>query len=164
MEHGAIPPDGPTYQTRTGGFIQSQYRHASGLLQSRAAQGQSGGSQRLDVWSLKVGEFERRLGYCLFAVRFVVGDYEEKDYSVRSSRANTFYRQHTNDPSDSGRSRSWSSSRPHTFYHVVMRALRAYRHIIQKIKCFDRHQTCPHPFSCVYYTIQVFFDVLQRSS
>ncbi|KAF2898931.1 hypothetical protein ILUMI_07245 [Ignelater luminosus] len=94
-------------------------------------------------------------------LRFVVGPYEEKDYTVRSSQASTFYRQHVapNNPSTSrgsgGGSWSASSSSPrNTVYHLVMQALRVYKRLIYKIKCLDRHHACPHPFSCLYYTMQ----------
>lgn len=92
-------------------------------------------------------------------LRFIVGPYEEKDYSIRSSQANTFYRQEVqNVPNSSGSNvnRSWNKTKhKNVVFHLVMEALRAYKKIIQKVKCFSRHNSCPHPFSCIYYTLQV---------
>ncbi|KAK4873385.1 hypothetical protein RN001_015414 [Aquatica leii] len=90
----------------------------------------------------------------MFSVlRFVVGPYEEKNYVARSTCSDTFYREHTNDPDSSGGG-SWRTTTPNTTYHIVTRALRLYRKLIQKIKCLDRHIACPHPFSCIYYITQ----------
>lgn len=94
--------------------------------------------------------------------RFVVGPYEEKDYSVRSSQAGTFYRQVQNIPNDpststSRSSGSWRGRQPSKsmIFHLITQALRVYKKLIQRIKCCDRHHACPHPFSCLYYTLQV---------
>lgn len=91
-------------------------------------------------------------------LRFIVGPYEEKDYTVRSSRENSIYRQEVqNDPSPRRRATSWCSntkSSKNSVYAIVTQALRAYKRIIEKIKCCDRHYTCPHPFSCLYYTME----------
>lgn len=91
-------------------------------------------------------------------LRFIVGPYEEKDYTVRSSRENSIYRQETpNDPSPRRRATSWcsnSKSSKNSVYYIVMQALRVYKRIIEKIKCCDRHYACPHPFSCLYYTLE----------
>ncbi|XP_008191026.1 transmembrane protein 135 isoform X2 [Tribolium castaneum] len=92
-------------------------------------------------------------------LRFVVGPYEEKDYSARSSQASTFYRQQVQNIPNVGsraKSGSWhSSSRSkNPVFHVITQALRVYKKIIYKIKCCDRHLACPHPFSCLYYTMQ----------
>lgn len=90
-------------------------------------------------------------------LRFVIGPYEEKDYSVRSSQANTFYRQEVqNIPGTSGSQRpgSWQKGKhKNVAFHLIIQALRAYKKIIQSIKCYSRHHACPHPFSCVYYTL-----------
>lgn len=103
--------------------------------------------------------------FILIINRFVVGPYEEKDYTVRSSQASTFYRQHVapNNPSTSrgsggGSWRASSSSPRNTIYHCVMQALRVYKRLIYKIKCLDRHHACPHPFSCLFYTMQVHYN------
>ncbi|KAJ8948984.1 hypothetical protein NQ318_023008 [Aromia moschata] len=90
-------------------------------------------------------------------LRFVVGPYEEKDYSVRSSQASSFYRQVQNNPNDGSRNRSgsWQTRKQkNVIFHLVNQMLRVYKKIIYKIKCCDRHNACPHPFSCLYYTMQ----------
>jgi hypothetical protein len=93
-------------------------------------------------------------------LRFVVGPYEEKDYTARSTQASNFYRQQVQNIPNVGSSRqrsgSWhSSSKPkNPVFHVITQALRVYKKIIYKIKCCDRHLACPHPFSCLYYTMQ----------
>lgn len=101
--------------------------------------------------------------------RFVVGPYEEKDYASRSSQgSNTFYRQEIqNEPNASGsnRSNSWQRSRnKNVVFHLVNQALRAYKKIINSVKCCSRHNSCPHPFSCIYYTIQVTLIILKQVS
>nr|CAH7717208.1 unnamed protein product [Callosobruchus chinensis] len=97
---------------------------------------------------------------------FVVGPYEEYGSSDRSQEApRAFYRQVQNSPpnngeqSGSGTSRTSSGpwrSRKHknSVLHLVNQMLRAYKRLIYKIKCCDRHSTCPHPFSCLYYVMQ----------
>ncbi|KAJ3655471.1 hypothetical protein Zmor_014602 [Zophobas morio] len=91
-------------------------------------------------------------------LRFVVGPYEEKDYSARSSQASSFYRQQAQDIPNVGSSRtrsgSWQGRSKNPVFHVISQALRVYKKIIYKIKCCDRHLACPHPFSCLYYTMQ----------
>ncbi|KAL3275126.1 hypothetical protein HHI36_019897 [Cryptolaemus montrouzieri] len=91
-------------------------------------------------------------------LRFLVGPYEEKDYNIRSSRENSIYRQDDqNDPSPSCKPRPWcsnSKSSRNSIYMLVRQALRVYKRIIERIKCCDRHFTCPHPFSCLFYTMQ----------
>ncbi|KAG5878145.1 hypothetical protein JTB14_032256 [Gonioctena quinquepunctata] len=86
-------------------------------------------------------------------LRFVVGPYEEKDYSVRSSQASSFYRQQVrNNPNSSG---SWQTKKPKNIVlHIVNQMLCIYKKIVYRIKCCDRHNACPHPFSCLYYTMQ----------
>ncbi|KAJ8924714.1 hypothetical protein NQ315_000866 [Exocentrus adspersus] len=90
-------------------------------------------------------------------LRFVVGPYEEKDYSTRSSQAGGFYRQHVqNNPNDGSRNRSgsWQArNKKNIVLHVVNQMLRVYKKLVYKIKCCDRHIACPHPFSCLYYTL-----------
>ncbi|XP_074042806.1 transmembrane protein 135 isoform X1 [Leptinotarsa decemlineata] len=87
-------------------------------------------------------------------MRFVVGPYEEKDYSVRSSQASGFYRQQVkNNPNSS--SASWQTRKQKNIvFHIVNQMLRIYKKIVYRIKCCDRHNACPHPFSCLYYTMQ----------
>ncbi|KAJ8968445.1 hypothetical protein NQ314_002304, partial [Rhamnusium bicolor] len=98
--------------------------------------------------------------------RFVVGPYEENDYNVRSSQAGSFYRQQVqNNPNGGARSRSgsWQTRRQkNTILHIVNQMLRIYKKIIYRIKCCDRHNTCPHPFSCLYYTMQASLCILRR--
>lgn len=93
----------------------------------------------------------------------MVGEYEEKDYTLRSSQATSFYRQQVqNNPNErkEGGNDNWrkgfkKSSSKNTLFHLIGQALRVYKRIIQKLKCCDRHQACPHPFSCLYYILQV---------
>ncbi|KAK5640183.1 hypothetical protein RI129_010994 [Pyrocoelia pectoralis] len=88
-------------------------------------------------------------------LRLIVGPYEEKSL-LRSSDANTFYREQTgNIPLSSGSRWSTPRSRNNT-YRLVTQALRIYKRLINKIKCLNRNPACPHPFSCVYYTLQGF--------
>ncbi|VEN52472.1 unnamed protein product [Callosobruchus maculatus] len=103
-------------------------------------------------------------------IRFVVGPYEEYGSSDRSQEASrAFYRQVQNSPNDSSQSGSGTStststasgtspwrSRKHknSVLDLVNQMLRAYKRLIYKIKCCDRHSTCPHPFSCLYYVMQ----------
>lgn len=73
---------------------------------------------------------------------------------------NNFYRQQVQNVAGDGTSRSRSGSwqvksKKNTVFHIINQMLRIYKKIIYKVKCFDRHQACPHPFSCLYYTMQV---------
>ncbi|CAG9821510.1 unnamed protein product [Phaedon cochleariae] len=102
----------------------------------------------------KCGDGDGRREDSMFRVlRFVVGPYEEKGHMTRSSQAGNFYRQPTrNNPNGSGR---WRTSKPkNTVLYVIHLMLRMYKKIVYRIKCCDRHNSCPHPFSCLYYTIQ----------
>ncbi|KAI4470470.1 hypothetical protein MML48_1g03976 [Holotrichia oblita] len=87
-------------------------------------------------------------------VRFVIGPHEQKDHN-RSGSTNNFYRKEEN-KSDSFNNPRWNTNRKHKniVFHLVNQALRAYKRIINKIKCCDRHAVCPHPFSCIYYILQ----------
>ncbi|KRT82507.1 hypothetical protein AMK59_4448, partial [Oryctes borbonicus] len=87
-------------------------------------------------------------------VRFVIGPHEQKDGN-RSNTASNFHRKEENKPDSSSNPR-WNTNRKHKniVFHLVNRALRTYKRIINRIKCCDRHSICPHPFSCVYYTLQ----------
>ncbi|KAJ8964926.1 hypothetical protein NQ317_014459 [Molorchus minor] len=91
-------------------------------------------------------------------LRFIIGPYEEKDYSVRSSQSSSISRpQLQNNANDGSRSRSgsWQTAKQkNTVFHIVNQMLRIYKKIIYKIKCCDRHNACPHPFSCLYYSLQ----------
>uniref|UniRef100_A0A1Y1MM10 Transmembrane protein 135 N-terminal domain-containing protein n=1 Tax=Photinus pyralis TaxID=7054 RepID=A0A1Y1MM10_PHOPY len=89
-------------------------------------------------------------------LRLIVGPYEEKSIS-RPSEVNTFHREQTrNDPLSSGS--RWSvpggRSSANNTYRLITQALRIYRRLINKIKCLNRNPACPHPFSCVHYTLQ----------
>lgn len=85
-------------------------------------------------------------------LRFVVGPHEEKDH------AGAVYQQEQNAPNDpdpaAGRRRKLASSR-NVVFHLITRALRVYKRLVQRIKCCDRYNACPHPFSCLYYAIEV---------
>ncbi|KAF5281582.1 hypothetical protein FQR65_LT14625 [Abscondita terminalis] len=87
-------------------------------------------------------------------LRFIVGPYEEKQYTARSNLSETFHRDQINDPVTSGGGSWRPSTTSHSTYHVVTQALRVYKRLINKIKCLDRHVACSHPFSCVYYVAQ----------
>nr|CAI5843961.1 unnamed protein product [Callosobruchus analis] len=103
-------------------------------------------------------------------IRFVVGPYEEYGSCDRSQEASrAFYRQVQNSPSNnvsqsgvgvgggsatSGTSPWRSRKHKNSVLHLVNQMLRAYKRLIYKIKCCDRHSTCPHPFSCLYYVMQ----------
>lgn len=104
----------------------------------------------------------------VFLYRFVVGPYEEHEYLQKRSEQMSHYtkqQQHQASTSEQGPSRT--DSAPHSSYprqrykpsnrvfHLINQALRVYRILIHKIKCCGRHLVCPHPFSCLYYTLQV---------
>lgn len=88
-------------------------------------------------------------------LRFVVGPHEEKD---STSQASTIYHQQEqnipNDPDSSAR-RSNKLASKNIVFHCITQALRVYKQLIQRIKCCDRYNACPHPFSCLYYTMEV---------
>ncbi|KAH1008900.1 transmembrane protein 135 [Dendroctonus ponderosae] len=97
-------------------------------------------------------------------LRFVVGPYEEKDFGARvTHEANTFYRQQVvcNDGSRTLRAPEGGAPRPmygtkkhkNAVWHLVVQMLRIYKKLIYRVKCFGRHQACPHPFSCFYYVL-----------
>ncbi|CAH1996950.1 unnamed protein product [Acanthoscelides obtectus] len=100
-------------------------------------------------------------------IRFVVGPYEEYESSDRSQEASrAFYRQVQNSPNNGSQSTSRSSgstspwrSRKHknSVLLLINHMLRTYKRLIYKIKCCDRHSTCPHPFSCLYYVMQFIY-------
>lgn len=86
--------------------------------------------------------------------RFIVGSYEEKDYTIRSSQSGGLFRQQLNNPI--GGSRRWQP--PHQknmIFAIISQMLRFYKKIVYKMKCCHKHKTCPHPFSCLYYTMEV---------
>lgn len=90
-------------------------------------------------------------------LRFVVGPHEEK---VSTNQASTIYHQEQNIPNDpeSSRSTARRSSKlasKNIVFHCITQALRVYKQLIQRIKCCDRYNACPHPFSCLYYTMEV---------
>ncbi|KAK9885940.1 hypothetical protein WA026_013817 [Henosepilachna vigintioctopunctata] len=89
-------------------------------------------------------------------LKFIVGPYEEKDYASRTSRENSINHLDQNDSYLKNRSGSSYSSKSssNSISTILTRALQAYRQTIENIKCCDRHLTCPHPFSCLYYTSQ----------
>ncbi|XP_060535730.1 transmembrane protein 135-like isoform X2 [Cylas formicarius] len=92
-------------------------------------------------------------------LRFVLGPYEEKDFRPRSSQMNTFHRQQattTNDPDDGRgwRRRQGAPPRKNRVLAFVAGALKAYKRLVYRLKCGDRHHACPHPFGCLYYVVQ----------
>ncbi|CAG9761508.1 unnamed protein product [Ceutorhynchus assimilis] len=91
-------------------------------------------------------------------LRFVIGPYEEKDFGARvTHETNTFYRQQVsssgNAPSRIQEGSSQVRKQTSTVWHLVTQMLRIYKKLIYKVKCFGRHQSCPHPFSCLYYVL-----------
>lgn len=91
------------------------------------------------------------------ALRFVVGPHEESD---STSEASTIYQQGQNvlnNPELNNRRRSKLTSKNPVF-HCIIQAVRMYKQLIQKIKCCDRFSACPHPFSCLYYTLEVILN------
>lgn len=95
-------------------------------------------------------------------LRFVVGPHEEKD---STSQASTIYHQEQNIPNnpDSNTANRRSSSKlasKNVVFHCITQAVRVYKQLIQKIKCCDRFNACPHPFSCLYYTLEVIITAI----
>lgn len=96
-----------------------------------------------------------------------MGPHEETDHLTRSrEEANTFYRQQVTNSQSQSRSRSgsWQNQtrkQKNVVFHTINQMLRIYKKIIYRIKCCDRYQACPHPFSCLYYTMQVFLIKFQ---
>ncbi|KAJ8968444.1 hypothetical protein NQ314_002303 [Rhamnusium bicolor] len=77
--------------------------------------------------------------------------------SVQVKQGVFFRQQVQNNPNGGAESRSgsWQTRRQkNTILHIVNEMLRIYKKIIYRIKWCDRHNTCPHPFSCLYYTMQ----------
>lgn len=86
--------------------------------------------------------------------RFIVGPYEEKDYTIRSSQSGGILMQRLNNPAEG--SRRWHPLKQKNVVLVIIsQMLRIYKKIIYRIKCCDKHKTCPHPFSCLFYTMEV---------
>lgn len=87
-------------------------------------------------------------------LRFVVGPHEEKD-SI--NEANIIYHHQQNIPNDPNTSnrRSNKLASNNIVFHCIIQAVRVYKQLIQKIKCCDRFNACPHPFSCLYYMLEV---------
>ncbi|KAL1517740.1 hypothetical protein ABEB36_001471 [Hypothenemus hampei] len=89
-------------------------------------------------------------------LKFVIGPYEEKDFGARVTlESNTFYKQPRVDKSPKGTSR-WvpNQKRSNVILHLVFQMLKIYKKLIYRVKCFGRHKTCPHPFSCFYYFLE----------
>lgn len=93
-------------------------------------------------------------------LRFIVGPHEETGHLTRSrEETNTFYRQQVTNSQSQSRSRSdsWQNQtrkQKNMVFHTINQMLRIYKKFIYRIKCCDRYQACPHPFSCLYYTMQ----------
>lgn len=97
------------------------------------------------------------LADCIF-YRFVLGPYEENQYIQRRSEQAGISDQgeSANIPIQADRVSSSNRKNNKNFiFHLVTQALRVYRKLVHRIKCLGRHQLCPHPFSCFYYTMQV---------
>ncbi|XP_022915769.1 transmembrane protein 135-like isoform X1 [Onthophagus taurus] len=98
---------------------------------------------------------EKRIDPMFKILRFIIGTHEEKVPS-QTSQSNTIHRE-TESVNDSSRwGTTWRPRKKKTnfVFALINQALRVYKQIINKIKCCDRHTVCPHPFSCLYYTIQ----------
>ncbi|XP_017777596.1 PREDICTED: transmembrane protein 135-like [Nicrophorus vespilloides] len=93
--------------------------------------------------------------------KFVLGPYEEKDYNVRSSQSNNICRQDDQNGDASSNNGRWPTNntnnnrkKGNAIYGLIVQALKIYKRTVHRIKCCDRHSLCPHPFSCIYYTVQ----------
>ncbi|XP_076272486.1 transmembrane protein 135-like isoform X1 [Rhynchophorus ferrugineus] len=85
-------------------------------------------------------------------LRFVVGPHEAKETSPRpvAMEPNTFTRQPVaNMSSDPGK-----KPKKNVVLALVLQMLRIYKKFIHKVKCWGRHSSCPHPFSCLYYVTE----------
>lgn len=83
-------------------------------------------------------------------LRFIVGPFEESGYmenreDLPPQRAPAV---------STSRKTTKSVPRSGIVYSIVSAFCRIYRAVVKWVKCHNRHATCPHPFSCFYYTIQ----------
>jgi hypothetical protein len=170
MEHGAVQKYGAEHQIWRHRHLCRRNGRSTYVLQIGIPQ-TTGRENRQHVRCLEVGRRgKKKEKLTQVFCRFVVGPYEEKDYTARSTQASNFYRQQVQNIPNVGSSRqrsgSWhSSSKPkNPVFHVITQALRVYKKIIYKIKCCDRHLACPHPFSCLYYTMQVINVLLWKNA
>ncbi|XP_049804819.1 transmembrane protein 135-like isoform X2 [Schistocerca nitens] len=83
-------------------------------------------------------------------LRFIVGPFEESGYmenreDLPPQRAPAV---------STSRKTTKPVPRSGVVYSIVSAFCRFYRAVVKWVKCHNRHATCPHPFSCFYYTIQ----------
>jgi hypothetical protein len=84
--------------------------------------------------------------------RFVVGPYEEKGYAENRENLPSHGAPIS---SPSTERRNLSAARPWALLalrHLIARTLRPG---VKFVKECSRHPSCPHPFSCLFYTLQV---------
>lgn len=103
----------------------------------------------------KTGGLSEHGGDSMFNIlKFVVGPQEEFGYAANRST------QVVSDTSDNVRLQTSDnrvknrSTSGNPLQMAVLAAFRAYKRIVQKVKSCDRHTSCPHPYSCFYYTLQ----------
>lgn len=89
-------------------------------------------------------------------LRFVVGPYEQTEYfSNKNKKPQTITSAITSDqlvepnPTYS----SLKKKNEHHAFSIVWKSLEAYKQIINTLKNRSRHPLCPHPYSCVHYTL-----------
>lgn len=77
-----------------------------------------------------------------FSPRFLVGPYDEHGFCKEEKLSYPPTRQFVTDDLD-------------FFSKLSIKLNYKFKEMIHKIKIFSSHQSCPHPFSCLYYTLQV---------
>lgn len=90
--------------------------------------------------------------------RFVVGPYEESGYAENQEDLPSLV-----DPHELQSSGSAERTRIHPpgrksrslTYIIPTACWEIYRRLLRIIQGLSRHTTCPHPFSCIYYTFEV---------
>ncbi|XP_058793116.1 transmembrane protein 135-like [Phymastichus coffea] len=84
-------------------------------------------------------------------LRIVLGPHEEKGYIYQNNtQLSDTSRNKTAQDKDDRYQKKFSKSN----FYIVQRALKLYKDLIDKIKKVGgRHHTCPHPNSCVHYTM-----------
>lgn len=83
--------------------------------------------------------------------RFVVGPFEESGYMENREDLPSLPSQKTN----AEKKRPRAIAQGGVTFRLISALCRLYRSLIKWVQCHNRHATCPHPFSCFYYTIQV---------
>ncbi|XP_011495443.1 PREDICTED: transmembrane protein 135-like [Ceratosolen solmsi marchali] len=81
-------------------------------------------------------------------IRIILGSYEEKGYKQRSDNQST----NTISPS---RAKTVNVKKTKSIFNLVWKSLKLYELMIKKIKMMgNRHSSCPHPNSCIYYVLE----------